>query len=138
MLEERDPFLELLSLRLALGTGAGAPQPSKRLLDVVERVCHSSTRDLPIPPTIALDPRIRAEENLASEDVRVRGQELGDRVCQGRLPATGFAHKADRLPGVDVQVDAVDRLNPSLLDLEVRSKVPNSEEGHLSASEDAG
>ena len=27
MLEERDPFFEVLSLRLALGTRAGAPQP---------------------------------------------------------------------------------------------------------------
>jgi len=67
---------------------------------------------------------------VAPENVRVRREELGDRIGERGLPAPGFPDKADRLPFVDVEVDSVHGSDPTRLDLEVDAELANGNERH--------
>src|SRR5467141_902882 len=138
MAEQLDAFLEFAYLDGGLRRLRRAGL-LERLFRRVQVLRHSLGGDGPVLPTIAIDSRVRAENNLASEDVRVGREQLRDRIREGRFPATRLADESDRLAGVDVQADSVDGLDPSLFDLEVRPEVADRKQPrHVTAAVAAG
>ena len=74
---------------------------------------------------------LAVEEHLAAHDPRRRlRDEAHDRERSDRLPATGLADNAERLPLLQREADAVDRLHDALTREEVGLEVVDLENSH--------
>src|SRR5580692_3852434 len=91
---------------------------------------------------LALDPeeKVRAlEQDLPVHDPAGRvGDQLRDRERGDRLAAAGLADEADRLAPVDLQRDAVERLDDPVVGEEIRPKAPNVQNHRTRGEVDVG
>src|SRR3989442_11025376 len=99
---------------------------------------HAGLGQLPVFRAIAGGRSLAAKDDLPAQDVRVRGEQLRDRVGQGGLATSAFPDEADRLALVDLEVHPVHGADPALLDFEMNFQIADGEERHLNASAGAG
>src|SRR5213594_4310023 len=75
----------------------------------------------------AADERV-VEPDLPADDLPIVREEPGDRICRRRLAASALADEAHRLPALQLERDAVDRLHGPFQDPEVDSEVLHLEQ----------
>ena len=106
-----------------------------RYLDILSNPIEG---DVPISGSVSIHAAVRPEKDLPAKYICVRGQELRDRIGEGRLATAGLADEANRLSRFHVEVDIVNCLNPTLSDPKVRPKVSHRQQRHVIAFEDVG
>src|SRR5439155_16742241 len=86
--------------------------------------------DLAQAPVVHRQQVLAVEQRLAARDRGPARVQAHDRQAGDALAAAGLADDAERLALLDLEADAVDRLDDAVVGAEIRAEIVDLEQGH--------